>query len=37
VHRFYKCAVIKESWTHGPGTDLRLKDKACSRWEKDGQ
>jgi hypothetical protein len=34
VGRYFKCAVIKESWTHGPGSDLRLKDKACSRWEK---
>jgi hypothetical protein len=30
--RFWKCAVIQAAWTHGPGSDLRLKDPACSRW-----
>ena len=34
VHRYFKCAVIVVNWTHGPGSDLCLSDKACSRWEK---
>jgi hypothetical protein len=29
--RFYKCGLLR--WTHGPGTDIRLKDPSCSRWE----
>lgn len=27
---FYKCELARDKWTHGPGTDIRLKDPACS-------
>lgn len=30
---FYKCAVIRHRWTHGPGTDIRLKSAACELWQ----
>ncbi|MEW6304865.1 MAG: hypothetical protein AB1705_15425 [Verrucomicrobiota bacterium] len=29
---YWKCAVIRHRWTHGPGTDIRLKTPACSMW-----
>jgi hypothetical protein len=29
---YNKCAVLRDQWTHGPGTDLRRKDEACSRF-----
>ncbi len=32
--RFYKCAIAQRKATGGPGTDIRLKDPACSRHEK---
>lgn len=28
--RFFKCGLV--SWTRGPGTDIRKRDPACSRW-----
>lgn len=31
---FYKCALAKARWTCGRGTDVRARDAACSRWEK---
>lgn len=31
--RFWKCARRSASWTHGPGTDIRLKSPACKGWE----
>jgi hypothetical protein len=32
--RYKKCWKIGiKNWTNGPGSDLRLKDKACSFWE----
>lgn len=31
---FWKCSIIRHRWTHGPGTDIRLKSPACSFWEK---
>ena len=30
---YYKCAYMKHAWTHGLGTDLRLKDEACFLWK----
>lgn len=30
---YYKCAVIKHRWTHGPGTDILIKSPACSMWK----
>ena len=32
MRRFYKCGLV--AWTHGPATDIRKCDPACSRWEK---
>ena len=29
---YNKCGVLKGYWTHGPGTDLKCKDEACSMW-----
>ena len=29
---YHKCNFVK--WSHGLGTDLRLKDPACKFWEK---
>ena len=29
---YLKCDLIR--WTSGPGTDVRAKDPACSRWER---
>jgi hypothetical protein len=31
---YLKCDLIR--WTSGPGTDVRAKDPACSRWERRG-
>ena len=30
---FRKCEIQKKVWTHGPGTDIRAKDKACLEWK----
>jgi hypothetical protein len=24
---------MQKTWSHGPATDIRLKDKACLAWE----
>lgn len=32
---YYKCASARRAATNGPGTDIRLKDPACARWEKE--
>lgn len=32
---YLKCDLIR--WTSGPGTDVRAKDPACSRWEPIGR
>lgn len=29
---YLKCGLVE--WTHGPGTDIRAKSPACSKWEK---
>ena len=29
---FHKCDLVRAAWTHGPGTDIRLKDAACRHW-----
>jgi hypothetical protein len=33
--RYYKCRKIEFRWTHGPGTDIRLKSPACKLWERE--
>ncbi|HRI77275.1 MAG TPA: hypothetical protein PLX33_09840 [Alphaproteobacteria bacterium] len=30
---YFKCGIAKRAATSGPGTDIRLKDPACARWE----
>lgn len=30
---FYKCGLAQNKWTHGRGTDIRLKDPACAKYE----
>lgn len=31
--RYFKCNVLRGSWTGGAGTDVRKKDPACLAWE----
>lgn len=33
TRNFWKCDIIQHRWTHGPGTDIRLKSPACSFWK----
>lgn len=33
---YYKCGLMRPFWTHGPGSDIHLKDPACPKWEKKG-
>lgn len=39
TRKYIKCWVMRDLWTHGPGSDIRLKDKACSEFDpmKDGE
>jgi hypothetical protein len=30
---YYKCGLMRRAWTHGPGSDIKLKTPACGRWE----
>lgn len=30
---YFKCAVIRYRWTHGPGTDILKKSPACELWK----
>lgn len=30
---FRKCSLMREHWTHGPGSDIRAKDPACRHWQ----
>jgi len=32
---YQKCGLVKHRWTNGPGTDIRCKDAACSRFEEE--
>lgn len=32
---FYKCDLARSIWTGGPGSDIKLKDAACSGWERE--
>lgn len=32
---YYKCALMRNLWTGGQGTDILLRSPACRRWEKD--
>lgn len=33
---YYKCLLMKASWTGGKGTDILLKSPACSKWGEHG-
>lgn len=33
--RYRKCELVRRLWTHGPGTDIKARSAACSKWEKD--
>ena len=32
---YIKCGLMRAYWTGGYGTDVRVADPACRRWEKD--
>ena len=34
ARNFWKCELVRKGWTHGPGSDIRLKSPACSGWKK---
>lgn len=29
---YHKCALCSEQWTHGPGSDIRVRAAACRFW-----
>jgi hypothetical protein len=33
TRNYWKCAIIRHRWTHGPGTDIRLKSPACFYYQ----
>jgi hypothetical protein len=34
THRYRKCELVRRLWTGGPGTDIKARSAACSKWEK---
>jgi len=32
---YLKCGLNEANWTGGYGTDIRARDAACKRWERD--
>jgi hypothetical protein len=30
---YYKCDLMRVRWTGGYGTDVRVRDAACAKWE----
>lgn len=34
---YRKCGMARNKWTHGTGSDIRLKSPACSLWEAKGE
>lgn len=30
---YWKCRLMRAHWTGGPGTDIRMRSPACSKWE----
>lgn len=32
--KYHKCVLCKPNWTHGPGSDIKMKSPACAKWEK---
>ena len=35
ANAYHKCLLCRPRWTHGPGTDIRKRDAACSFWRRD--
>lgn len=33
--KYRKCELNRARWTHGPGTDIKARTAACSKWEKE--
>lgn len=33
ANTYRKCGLMRDEWTHGPGTDIRARDAACRCWE----
>lgn len=31
--RYRKCELCRSKWTGGPGTDIKARSRACSKWE----
>lgn len=34
ARKYRKCELVSSKWTHGPGTDIKARAPACSKWEK---
>lgn len=32
TRNFAKCGLMRDHWTHGPGSDIRLRDPSCRFW-----
>lgn len=30
---YRKCELVRKLWTGGPGTDIKARSPACSKWE----
>lgn len=30
---YSKCGLMRAAWTHGPGSDIKLKTPACALWK----
>jgi hypothetical protein len=30
---YYKCELTRAQWTGGPGTDVKVRSPACSKWK----
>lgn len=31
--RYFKCALMRATWTGGKGSDIKMRSPACSKWE----
>lgn len=31
--KYIKCALTRQRWTNGPGSDIRARSPACEYWE----
>lgn len=32
---YLKCSLVESKWTGGGGTDVKARDPACKKWERD--